>query len=314
MLSRNLEKVIYSHTAGCPVKGIRWTYLSIEEIRQKLTKKDMPVCREVVYRLLDQAGLGRRKMTKQRTMKSVEGRNEQFVRIQRLKQYYLSRGYAVLSLDVKKKEYLGAFYRSGAVYSSSALPCYDHDFNSFASGKMVPHGIFDVGRNEGYLSLGISGDTAEFNAQCIKRWWKRYGSLLYNGTHPLLLLCDGGGSNGSRNTLFKAEIQKLSNDIGLKFRVAHYPAYCSKYNPIEHRLFPAVTRAWNGVMLDSVKTAKKLLNNRCAQSESGLRIVTHINQKTFLTGKKLEDNFLDNCNITFDKILPKWNYRIYPLS
>jgi DDE family transposase len=313
-LGKKLEKVIASHTAGCPVKGIHWTYLNIEEIRQKLTSKGLPVCREVVYRLLDQAGLGRRKMTKQQTMKSVEGRNEQFERIHKLKQYYLSRGYAVLSIDVKKKEYLGAFYRSGKVYSSSALPCYDHDFNSFSSGKMVPHGILDIGHNEGYLFLGISGDPAEFNVECIRRWWNRHGKMKYDNNQPLLLLCDGGGSNGSRSNLFKAEIQKLSNEAGLKFRVAHYPSYCSKYNPIEHRLFPAVTRAWSGIMLDSVKTAKKLLNNRPVQSKPGLRIVAHIVQRTFLTGKKLDDNFWNNSNINFDKILPKWNYRICPIS
>jgi len=305
--------VISNHTAGCPVKGIRWTYLSIEEIRQKLLDKGVPVCREVVYRLLGQAGLGRRKMAKQLAMKTVEGRNEQFGRIHRLKQYYISRGYPVLSIDVKKKEYLGAFYRPGRVYSTSALPCYDHDFNSFSAGKIVPLGIFDLGRNEGHLFIGTSGDTAEFNAECLRRWWNGHGKSIYNKDDPMLILCDGGGSNGSRNNLFKAEIQKLANEAGLKFRMAHYPSYCSKYNPIEHRFFPAVTRAWSGVMLDSAKTAKKLVNERGAQLKSEMRIVAHIVQRTFLTGKKLDYGFWNDCNINFDSILPKWNYRICPI-
>lgn len=252
-------------------------------------------------------------MTKQQTMKTVEGRNEQFERIHRLKQYYLSRGYAVLSIDVKKKEYLGAFYRPGKVYSASALPCYDHDFNSFSSGKLVPMGIFDIGQNEGHLFVGTSGDTAQFNAECLRRWWNGHGCNIYKETSPVLILCDGGGSNGSKNNLFKAEMQKLSNETMLKFRVAHFPAYCSKYNPIEHLFFPAVTRAWSGVMLDSASTAKKLVVSRASQVKSGLRIAAHIIQRTFVTGKKLDNDFWNNCHITFDEILPKWNYRICPI-
>ena len=306
------EKIVTDHTAGCPVKDIRWTYLSIEEIRRKLAARGLCVCRGIVYRLLLCVGLGRRKMAKQQTIKWVEGRNEQFERIQSFRQYYLSRGYAVLSIDVKKKEYLGAFYRPGKVYSSSALPCYDHDFNSFADGRMVPLGIFDIGRNEGHLFLGTSGDTAEFSVECLRRWWNKHGCLMYDKTDPMLILCDGGGSNGSRNNLFKAEMQKLANEIGLKVRLAHYPSYCSKYNPVEHKFFPTVTRAWSGIMLDSVKTARTLIRERVGSSKSGLQVFVHTIQRTFLTSKKLEAGFWDNCNITFDKKLSKWNYRICP--
>lgn len=313
-LEEKLDKIIDGHTAGCPVKGIRWTYLGLEEVQQKLLDKGIPVCREVICRLLHQAGLGRRKMAKQQTMKTVEGRNEQFGRIHRFKQYYLSRGYAVLSIDVKKKECLGAFYRPGRVFSSAARPCYDHDFNSFSTGKLVPMGIFDIGQKAGHLYLGNSADTAQFNAECLRRWWNGHGRKIYQGTDPMLILCDGGGSNGSRNNLFKAEIQKLSNETGLRFRIAHYPSYCSKYNPIEHLFFPVVTRAWSGIMLDSAKTAKKLLIDRKAQIKSGLQIAAHIVQRTFVTGKKLDNNFWSNSNISFDNILPKWNYRICPIS
>lgn len=311
-LQKEFSKVVANHSAGCPVKGIRWTYLTVEEMREKLAAKGLPLSRSVVYRLLDVEKLGRRKMAKQVPLKSVEGRNEQFERINALKQYYLSRGYAVLSVDVKKKEYLGAFYRVGKVYAEAALPCYDHDFNSFASGRMVPLGIYDLGLNTGYLFLGTSGDTAEFSVECIRRWWLQQGSRQYDKHRPVLILCDGGGSNGSRNNLFKKELQKLSTETGLGFRLAHYPPYCSKYNPIEHKLFPTVTRAWSGVMLDSVKTAAKLLSRRSVALKSGLQIVTKIIQRTFETGKKVEPNFWDNCNMKFDKNHSKWNYRIYP--
>lgn len=311
-LGRTFDQVVSSHTAGCPVKGVLWTYLTVEEIREKLATKGLPQSRRVIYRLLEQRHLGRRKMSKQTTMKTVEGRNEQFERIYSLQKYYLSRGYAVLSIDVKKKEYLGPFYRPGTVLSTSPPRCYDHDFNSFATGKMVPHGIYDLLLNTGYVTLGTSGDTAEFTVECIRQWWKNHGLGQYNPNDPVLILCDGGGANGSRNRLFKEQMQQLANETGVCFRLAHYPPYCSKYNPIEHLLFPSVTRAWSGVMLDSTQTAAKLLTERSTALNSGLKIFVQTCQRTFETGKKIEVQFLDNCNISFDKALSNWNYRIIP--
>lgn len=301
-----------SHTAGCPVKGIRWTYLTVKEIREKLVAKGLRQSRSIIYRLLRRRHLGRRKMAKRVTMKEVAGRNEQFERIYSLQKYYLYRGYAVLSIDVKKKEYLGAFYRPGTVLSTQALPCYDHDFNSFATGRMVPQGIYDLLLNTAYVTLGISADTAEFTVECIRQWWEKHGCRQYDPSSPVLILCDGGGANGSRNRLFKEQMQQLSNETGVSFRLAHYPPYCSKYNPIEHLLFPSLTRAWSGVMLDSVQTAAKLLTERSSDLNSGLKIFVQTCQRTFEKGKKVVDQFFNNCNIVHDKTFPNWNYRIRP--
>jgi hypothetical protein len=310
-LEKQFDEVVNNHTAGCPVKGIQWTYLSVTEIGQKLASKGLPQSRSILYRMLKKRRLGRRKMSKQVTMKTVDGRNEQFERINSLQKYYLLRGYAVLSIDVKKKEYLGAFYRPGSVLSTKPLPCYDHDFNSFASGRMVPHGIYDLILNTGYMTLGTSGDTAEFTVECIRQWWKKYGCRQYEPNNPVLILCDGGGANGSRSKLFKEQMQQLSNETGVRFRIAHYPPYCSKYNPIEHQLFPSVTRAWSGIMLDSIHTAAKLLVERSTQN-SGLKIFVQTCQRTFETGKKVDDQLFKNYNIIRDKICPNWNYRITP--
>lgn len=311
-MTRKFDQVIDSHTAGCPVTGTRWTYLNIEEIRNKISEKGIKVCREVVYRLLSKADLGKRKMSKYKVMKEVEGRNDQFKRIKGLKRYHLSRGHAVLSIDAKKKEYLGAFYRPGSVLADGKIACYDHDFNSFATGKIVPQGIYDLGLNEGYMFIGSSGDTAEFSAECIRRWWHKHGCSRYDKSQPILILCDGGGSNGSRNNLFKEQVQRLADEVGTKFIIAHYPPYCSKYNPIEHRLFPAVTRSWSGIMLDSAQTAKRLLDQRNTNLKSGLKIKTQLIQKKFLTGKKPDKAFWETCNIKHDKINSNWNYRIAP--
>ena len=253
-------------------------------------------------------------MTKQVTMKSVPDRNAQFERIKRLRRFYLGRKYAVLSIDTKKKEYLGSFFRSGSVYAQSSLPCYDHDFPSFASGKLVPAGIYDIGRNEGHLYLSVSAETAEFIVACIKIWWKKHGCKHYAPRWPILIICDGGGANASNSILFKIELQKLANQLGLKFRVVHLPPYCSKYNPIEHRFFPTITRAWSGVMLDSAKTAYSLVKKRTANLKSGLAVFPQIIQRTFEAGKKGDKKLLKDCNLFADKILPKLNYRIFPVS
>jgi Rhodopirellula transposase DDE domain len=311
-LVAGFEKIITGHTAGCPVKGIRWTHLTIEEIREKLAHKSMSVCREVVYRLLGSFDLGRRQMFKNEIMKEVEGRDEQFLRIGNLRRYYLSRGYAVLSIDCKKKECLGPFYRAGKVYGDSPLRCYDHDFNSFSTGKIVPYGIYDLGQNEGHIFIGTSSDTSEFAVGCMRDWWRKTGCKRYNCANPILVICDGGGSNSCRSALFKEQLQILSTETELNIRVAHYPAYCSKYNPIEHRLFPSVTQAWSGLMLDSVDTAVRLVNERTANLKSGLRVTAKANRNTYETGRKAEEDFWYNCNISFDKVLPQWNYRIFP--
>jgi hypothetical protein len=313
-LRKKFDEVIDSHTAGCPVHGTRWTYLSIEEIRKKILDKGIKVCREVVYRLLSKADLGKRKMSKDTVMKEVEGRNEQFERIKSLKRYHLARGHAVLSIDAKKKEYLGDFYRSGRVLADGKVACYDHDFNSFATGKIVPQGIYDLGLNTGYMFIGTSGDTAEFSAECIRRWWNKHGNTEYDKAQPILILCDGGGSNGSRNSLFKEQVQQLADELGMKFIIAHYPPYCSKYNPIEHRLFPAVTRYWSGIKLDSAQTAKKLIDQRNTDLKSGLKIKTQIIHRKFLTGKKKDEKFWETCNIKHDKVNSNWNYRIAPTN
>ena len=224
-------------------------------------------------------------------MKDIKGRNEQFIKIAALKRYYLSRGYAVLSIDTKKKEYLGPFYRPGQVYGDAPLRCYDHDFNSFATGKIVPYGIYDLGRNEGHMFIGNSADTAEFVGQCLRDWWKNKGRKVYNPSQPILILTDGGGSNASRSHLFKEELQKFSSQTGLIIRMAHYPSYCSKYNPIEHRLFPTITRTWSGVMLDSVETVVELIRKRAKNLKSGLRVFVKAVDKTFEKGKRSQKIF-----------------------
>lgn len=292
----------------------RWTYLTPKELVLLLSKKGIKVCKKVVKRLLKQLGIGRRKLFKNKVMKQVQNRNDQFEIINKYKNEYLSNGCAVLSIDTKKKELLGPFYREGYLYSEKAVRCYDHDFSSFATGKIVPYGIYDLGRNEGYITVGQSADTAEFSVACLRNYWKRYGSKNYDKNRSILILADGGGSNGSRNRLFKQELQDWADEENLKIRVCHYPPYCSKYNPIEHRLFPSITKSLQGVMLDSVDTVIKLIRKRTELATSKLKVFANKITKEFKTGVKVYDNYLDYCDIHFDKTLGKWNYKIFPME
>lgn len=308
-----LSELIDEHTAGCPIKGQKWTYLSLSELKLLLEKKGIRTCKNVISRLLKSMGIGKRKLSKSLEMKQPENRDDQFRIIKKYKQYYLSRGYAVLSIDSKKKELLGPFYRPGKNYSEQPIKCYDHDFPSFAKGKIIPYGIYDVGRNEGYLSIGRGADTAEFSVACLRKYWRQYGSKIYDSKHPILILADGGGSNGSRNKLFKQELQDWADEQGLKIRVCHYPPYCSKYNPIEHRLFPSITRALSGVMLDSIETVIQLIEQRTKLAKNTMKVfVDRINEQ-FEKGVKVKNEYLSYCDIRFDNILGKWNYKIMPM-
>lgn len=310
-----LDQLVDQGTAGCPVKGDKWTYLTSCELSVKLAKEGYRISDKSVAKHLRERRMGRRSMSKTQTMKEdIEGRDEQFKTINSHRENYLAKGWLVLCIDVKKKETLGRFYRKGKVWVGGKMQCFDHDFASFSQGKVVPHGIYDVSRNEGYITLGSGADTAEFNVACIKKYWQEVGAFNHQLGNPILILADGGGSNGRANRMFKQEIQDWADEYGLNVRIAHYPPYCSKYNPIEHRLFPSITRAWSGVMLDCKQTMVDLIKERLAEVKSGLKVNVGILEQKFKKGIKVFDNYLEYCNIIPDSNNPKWNYRILAMN
>lgn len=243
-------------------------------------------------------------------MKEVQQRNAQFENIARLKAEYQAAGNPVISMDTKKKEYLGNFYRDGYAYTQQTLLAFDHDFNSFAEGVVIPHGLYDVLRNKGYINLGVSKDTSEFACDSLRNWWYNQGRYDYPLARSILLLCDGGGSNNARHFIFKADLQQLVDEIGIEIRIAHYPPYTSKYNPIEHRLFPHVTRVCQGVLFKSVELVKQLMER--TRTQSGLSVTVQIIDKIYQTGRKVTEAFKQNMPIVFDEHLPQWNYRAVP--
>ena len=312
-LAENLREIVRDHTAGDPMQEeVVWTYLSPPEIAEQLAARGTPVCADTVRDLLDELGFVQRKAQKRLAMGATPFRNEQFEKIARLKAKYLDSDNPIVSMDTKKKEHLGNFYRDGRLYATDVIETLDHDFPSAADGLIIPHGLFDFKRNLGHITLGFSHDTSQFACDSLSLWWQRYGQAAYPKAKSILLLCDGGGSNNARHYIFKEDLQRLVNRIDIPIRVAHYPPYCSKYNPIEHRLFPHVTRALSGVVLKTVELVKKLL--RRTHTSTGLKVTVGILKQFYETQRAATDRFLEAFPIHFDDFLPEWNYVVRPAS
>ncbi len=291
--------------------AVKFTYLSRPERLGKLLQTGVETSLYHVDKILDKIGLGRRKMAKTGTHKQVAGRNEQFENIEKLVGRYTENGQIVVSMDAKKKELLGQLYRPGKVYCNEAQKVNDHDFTSFSTGRVAPFGIYDKVLNEGYMFLGQSSDTAGFAADCLFDYFKFYGTRRHPGSTEALVLCDSGGSNGYRNKRFKEMVQWVSDCTGLTIRIAHFPSYCSKYNPCDHRLFPHVTRALSGVVLDSIETMRDLIKSR-AKTKEGLKVFVRQMKGEYKTKIKATAGFLNNYPIIHDELLPKWNYMAIP--
>lgn len=290
--------------------GVKWTNLSRRQIARQLKGLGTPASKNVVSQLLHEHGYRRRKAQKKRTMGEHRDRNAQFEKIAQLKQQYLDAGRPVLSIDTKKKELLGNFYREGVTDALEPTLVNDHDFPSDSDGKVIPHGLYDLGRNEAALHLNTSHDTSELACESIELWWHQQGLPHYPNADEILILCDGGGSNSASHYIFKEDLQALANRLNLRIRMAHYPPYCSKYNPIEHRVFPHVTRACRGVVLDRVETAKHYMEK--TETTTGLNVVVRIIDKVFKTGRQYASDFKQTMSIQFDDYLPKWNYTAIP--
>jgi hypothetical protein len=291
---------------------VRWTNLTPQEIADRLRQRGLRVSVRVVRQLLTQHHYVRRKARKAQTMGHHKDRDAQFQNIARLKQEYLHSPNPILSIDTKKKELVGNFYRDGALYTQQIISTWDHDFPSAADGKLIPHGIYDVKRNEAYLNVGLSHDTSEFACDSIYQWWCAVGRELYPDATSILILCDGGGSNSATQYLFKEDLQKLADRMGIALRVAHYPPYCSKYNPIEHRVFPHVTRACQGLIFTTLAVPVAAMAK--TQMRTGLRVVVNVIDKVYQTGRKVAEGFKESMRIVFDAVLPKWNYTAVPIS
>jgi len=272
----------------------------------KAAAKGTPVDRNTVKAWYREIGLGLRQIRKDIAGGRSEDRQEQFERIGELTAQYENDGNPVFSIDTKAKEFLGRLYRKGRTYGTAALQAFDHDFPSWADGKLIPHGIYDIRRNVGHINIGLSHETSEFAADSLHWYWNRIGKQCYHDATSILLLCDCGGSNAANRYLFKYYLQQLSDSIGVPIRVAHLPSYCSKYNPIERRFFSHVGRACSGRLFDSLETVVDLM--RQTSTRTGLRATVNVIRCAYQTGQKISDEMKSQLRILHDQAIPKWNY------
>jgi len=305
--------VLQTRTGGDPDdETIVFTDLSPAKLSETVTKLGTPVSDETIRQWMDDERLRLRKIGKVLAGGSSPDRDTQFVRIAELIDEYEVAGNPYFSVDTKAKEHLGRLFRAGRVRSNTAFRAFDHDFPSWADGVIIPHGIYDRVRNCGHINIGLSHDTSQFACDSLLWYWNRIGQQCYGDATSILLLCDCGGSNAANTYIFKHDLQAVADTIGLEIRVAHYPSYCSKYNPIERRLFPHITRACTGMLFDTLETVVGLI--RKTNTSTGLRTTVNVIRRLYETGRNATEEMKSNLKIVFDDLLPKWNYRATPQS
>ena len=306
-LVETVEAVVEHDTAGSPVnENILWTNRSPAAIADDVRKEGFEVCADTIKRILtEELNLSRRAARKDETACSFAERDEQFRHIAALRRKYEKHDWPIVSIDTKKKEILGVFFPPGQAYTNGRVVVADHDFVT-SDERLVPYGVYDVRRNEGLMRLACGADTPELACDAIWSWWQRLGWDQYYAAPRLLLLCDCGGSNGYRMHRFKQELCDLAVDMQLDIQVAHYPPGCSKYNPIEHRMFCHVSRSIRAVVLKTIHIAKSFIER--TTSRTGLRVVAETARHSYERGLKATREFLDHNPIQFDKFLPQLNY------
>ena len=307
-LAEAVEEAVAERTAGSPVDPeVKWTSRSPREIAEEVAEQGYQACSDTVRRIMtDVLGLSRRQAVKCEAGSDYEFRDEQFQHIAARRAWYERERWPVLSIDTKKKELLGEFFRPGQAYTDGVLKVLDHDFPPAGESRLIPYGVYDVTQNEGLLLLATGSDTSELACDAIRRWWHRQGHRRYWHASGLLVLCDCGGSNGHRLHCFKEQLHRLACYLRRDIEVAHYPPGCSKYNPIEHRLFCHLTRAWQGAALRTIQVARDLAAR--VHTTTGLTLITEIARRTYKKGQQVSRDFLNNMPIHFHDFLPNLNY------
>jgi hypothetical protein len=293
--------------AGSPMdEAIRWTSRSPAEIADAVSEQGFEVSDDTVRTILtEEIGLRRRQAVKDEAGCNFPERDAQFRHIARRRAWYEDQGLPVVSIDTKKKEILGEFARPGQAYTDGLLHVADHDFVT-SEQRLVPYGVYDTVWNEGFFLLCRGADTSELACDAIGRWWQRLGRHYHDHADRILLLCDCGGSNGYRLLRFKEDLCALARRLGRDIEVAHYPPGCSKYNPIEHRLFCHVTRAMRCLVLRTIEIARTLIGR--TTTTPGLHVVAEIARRTYVKGRKATAEFLSDPHITRHNFLPQLNY------
>ena len=312
MLLRDLDALVEPTTRGDPQSPLRWTCKSTPRLAKELVAQGHPVSQRTVCDLLAELDY-----SLQATRKTHEGghqadRDAQFSHIAATAAQYQTAGDPVVSVDTKKKELVGDFKNHGREWQPKGRPedVRVYDFIDPQLGKVAPYGVYDVGANQGWVSVGITHDTATFAVESIRRWWREMGQPLYPMARRLLITADCGGSNGYRVRLWKVELQKLADELGLLVQVCHFPPGTSKWNKIEHRMFCHITQNWRGRPLVSREVVVNLIGN--TTTTAGLRIQAQLDDRDYPAGVKVSDQELAALSLERDEFHGEWNYRLKP--
>jgi hypothetical protein len=306
-----IRKIMAPDTAGDPMTGLKWTRKTTAKIRRQLRRMGLHVSARTVARLLRGLDYSLRVNRKLIATASSPDRNRQFEYINKQRRAFQEGGLPAVSIDTKKKEMLGRFKNPGRVWADGPVRVNDHDFRRDSVGLAIPYGVFDTQANRGHIFVGTSHDTAEFAVDALAKWWKGDGQRAYPDARRLLVLADGGGSNGPRIRAWKHSLQtRFVDAFGVAVTVCHYPPGASKWNPIEHRLFSEVSKNWAARPLDSYETMLNYI--RTTTTASGLRVKATLLKGDYLTGKKLSDTEMNAVNLRLHRVLPVWNYTISP--
>ncbi len=309
-LVSEIEKIVDENTVGHPMNSLKWTSKTSRNIVDELNRKGLSTSHTTVCNILNELEYSLKSNKKFLSTTQNPDRDEQFKYINKVASRFSRNEHPVISVDTKKKELVGNFKNSGKVWKKKDELdiVYDHDFKSLAQGIAIPYGAYDVKKNEGVVNIGISSDTAEFAVNSVYQWWKMCGRKRYPNATRLLICADGGGSNGSRNRLWKSCLQDLANKIELDITVCHYPPGTSKWNKIEHRMFSFISLNWKGIPLKNYETIIKLISG--TKTEAGLKIKAKLDKNTYSKGIKISDEDFDKLNLKYHKKYPKWNYTI----
>lgn len=311
-LRRDLEGLIEPVIRGDPMSPLRWTAKSVRKLSAELNSQGHTTSRHIVSELLHELGY-----SLQANKKTSEGgkhpdRNAQFEHINEKVKAFIADGSPVISVDTKKKELVGDFKNGGRELRPVGQPeeVRVHDFPIKGKGKVAPYGVYDLARNDAWVSVGIDHDTAAFAVETIRRWWTSMGCKVYAQAQRLLITADGGGSNGSRVRLWKAELQKFANETQLSVSVCHLPPGTSKWNKIEHRLFSFITQNWRGKPLVSHEAIVSLI--AATTTKKGLKVQCAVDMNSYPKGVKVSKQDLQALNLVPDIFHGEWNYEIKP--
>ena len=311
-LAGALDKLVDPDSRGDPMTPLRWTAKSLRTLAGQLRAQGRPASAALVQRLLHEAGY-----SLQANAKTLEGsqhpdRDAQFRHIHDTAAAFLAAGDPVVSVDAKKKENVGQFKNGGREYQPKGSPVRVnvHDFPSDAEGKAIPYGVYDIGANTGWVSVGTDHETAAFAVNTLRTWWNTQGRLAYPGARRLLITADSGGSNGRRRRAWKTELAELAAGTGLDISVCHLPPGTSKWNKIEHRLFAQITRNWRGRPLTSHEAIINLIG--ATATTTGLTVTAQLDTAPYPTGVKVSDREMKDLPITRDPWHGEWNYTLHP--